>query len=214
MNVQRDAQGGITVANMNPASETIGKQFEDLQKMEEVANASRLAKYQASLLRQKINDIGTSGPLTEHLGELAALAKQLNVPDKTLAAFNLQPASIQEANAVALGLLGESLRATFPNRITNTDISTFKPSSPGVNLLSDATNYLLDKIVLPKNQRDIERYGFATTLPQNDPQKFKSELYKWDQDHSYESYVKSEQSAGPKRLIFNPQTQTLEPAKP
>ncbi len=197
-NVQVDAQGGVTIANTNPSSETIGKNFEELNKMGDTADAARQQLYQAKLLKQTLNSIGTSGPATDTLGALGAMARQAGVPKETLDAINIPPApTIEQAKAIQLELLGATLRATFPGRITNTDITTMKPSMPGINLLNEASNYLIDNIITPKAQRDIERYGAATTLPQNDTQAFKKQLFDWDQAHPYENYVASNQAGPP-----------------
>lgn len=189
-NVHVDKLGGVTIENTNPSSETIGKNFEELNKMGDTADAARQTLYQASLLKDRLNAIGTSGPATESLGELSALARQSGVPKAALDAIHIPDApTVQQANALSLELLGTILRQTFPQRVTNTDITTFKPSNPNVNMLNEASNFLIDKIVVPKSKRDIERYGAATTLPQNDTQSFKKGLFDWDQAHPYEGYV-------------------------
>lgn len=201
------APGGGTAISGAPSNDTT-KGFNDaLGKLGDEANAARRGLYEAGLLKQKLHAIGTSGPLTEKLGDIAALGTQLGVPADTLKRFSLPDgATVQQANALALGLLGEVLKAQFPNRITNTDIAVFKPSASNPNLLQEATDFLIDKSVVPKFKRDIARYGSAVDadMPQT-PQHLQRHLNKWDNENPYENFAASKP-----RLNWNPTTNKLE----
>jgi hypothetical protein len=196
--IKRSSNGSVTIENTNAAPETIGHNFETLTEMGKQADASRAEIFQAKLLKDRLQAIGTSGPLTQQLGKLSALAQQAGVPKDVISGASIpQGATVEEANAIALGLLGDTVHKLFPTRVTNTDLTTYKPSNPNANILNEASNYLIDNLIVPRAQRDVARYGAATALPQNDPQAFRQKLFEWDEANPYEKFLPQTQVAAP-----------------
>lgn len=143
-------------------------------------------------LKQRLAEIGTSGPLTETLGHMGAFAQQLGVKgamDRVASMFGangtIDPAKIQEATKLQIELMGDALKSAFPQRITNADITVYKPAIPGPNMLNDAANYMIDNTMLPRAQRDIARFRGVMDLPTKDPALvgLDPHLAKWDDEN-------------------------------
>lgn len=198
--------GGTVITGAPPTASTteFNKAIADLGTK---ADAARAEKWTAGLLQQKLKAIGTSGPLTESLGALSSLAQQAGVPPETLAKMKLPAgANVEAANTLALGLLGNALHAQFPQRITNTDITLFRPSSPNANMLNEATDFLINHKINPQADREIQRYGAAVNadLPQQTPMHLQRFLNQWDNDNPYDKFAPT--APPPKRGTYNPAT--------
>jgi hypothetical protein len=181
----------VEVGNVNVPPEVVHQRYEELAKLGDEANAARGGLYEAKQLQEKLNQIPTSGPLTDYLGKLSSYAQQIGVPQKDIQAAALPPgAGIEEANKLSTDLLGSVLKQQFPGRITNTDITAWKNTVPRATTLSEANNFLFDKILMPKFQRSIDRYGYASGLSASDPQltTYYKSLNDWDNAHPFDSY--------------------------
>jgi soluble lytic murein transglycosylase-like protein len=190
--VRINDDGSVEVGNVNVPPEVVHQRYGELEKAADEANASRLGLYEVENLGQKLHAIGTSGPLTEQLGQLSALAQQLGVPQETLAKINIPAApSVEEAKKLSTDLLGSILHQTLPQRITNTDITAWKGTVPQANNMMEANDFLINNIIKPKFQRSIDRYGFASSISASDPQL--STYYKamndWDNSHPFDAYA-------------------------
>jgi hypothetical protein len=186
--------GGAIVGGTAPpqATETFYKRFDELAS---AADAARTGLYQANLLQERLHQLPSTGPFAEYFGQLSALAGQMGVPQSTIDKFGLpKPGDTEAANKLSTDLLGEILRAQFPGRITNTDIQTMAPTIARATTPMAANDFLLNQIVRPKMQRDIDRYGSVAALPQQDPTlgSLASKVYEWDSkpENSFEAYAK------------------------
>jgi hypothetical protein len=190
--VRINDDGSVEVGNVNVPPEVVHQRYTELGKLADEANQARLGQYEAQNLQQKLHAIGTSGPLTEQLGQLSALAKQLGVPDETINKLNIpKAATVEEAKKLSTDLLGSILHQTFPQRITNTDITAWKGTVPQATSMLEANDFLIDKIILPKFQRSIDRYGHASSLSENDPQltSYYKAMNDWDNAHPFDAYA-------------------------
>jgi hypothetical protein len=190
--VQAEAGGGFRVMPSGPTGGQVTKTNEEFLKQKDEALAARQGLYTAGLLRDKLHAIGTSGPLTAHLSDIAAIGEQALGPDNNFVKklLGVNPADHEAATKLSQDLLGEVLKQTFPQRITNADITAWKDTVPRGTQLADAYDFLLDKVLTPKFSRTIDRYGAVADLPTKDPQltTYTTELEKWDKAHPYEGY--------------------------
>jgi hypothetical protein len=190
--------GGAMIAGTAPpqATETFYKRFDDLAKE---ADAARTGQYQANLLRAQLHQLPATGPATEFLGHMSAWAQQMGVPPDKLPKSLPAAGDVETANKLSTDLLGEVLRAQFPGRITNSDIQTMAPTIARATTPMAANDFLIDRVLGPKFQRDIDRYGHVAGLPKADPtlSSLSDRLYQWDQDpaNSYGAYAKRAQDA-------------------
>ena len=90
----------------------------------------------------------------------------------------------------------EIARAGFPQRITNNDLQFASSVKPNPSQPLAAADFLIDNTIVPRAQRDIERYGSVVNLtnPQHadyDPSlgSLKAKLYDFDQAHPLSSYT-------------------------
>jgi hypothetical protein len=223
--IRINPDGSVEVGNVNVPGETVNERYKELHTLQDEAHQARQGMFELGQLKTKLHEIGTSGPITEQLGQLSALAQQMGVPESTLKSMSLPPgAKIEEANKLSTDLLGAILHQTFPQRITNTDITAWKGTVPRANSLLEANDFLIDKIITPKFQRSIDRYGFAAGMSANDPQltNYYKGLNDWDAEHPFNAYQIADQfhpaqqgsapgaPSTPKRLRYNPDTQKLE----
>lgn len=129
-----------------------------------------VAQNQAKQLQEVLSTIPDRGPATDRLAHISAIAQQFGVPQETIAKFGLPPgANVQEAQKLSRDLLGEILKSQFPGRITNNDIKLWENTVPNTTMLPAAADYLIKQVILPKSQRDIERFGAIVDLPKTDP---------------------------------------------
>jgi hypothetical protein len=192
--VRINDDGSVEVGNINVPPEVVHQRYEALAKLADEAEAARTGQFESGLLRQKLIDIGTSGPITEQLGKLSALATQWGVPQKTIDSFNIpKAATVEQANKLSIDLLGSILHQRYPQRITNNDIVITKPSVAGANNMLEASLFMLDQVANPSFQRAIERYGHMAGISAQDPQltSYYKELDNWNNAHSFGSYAKS-----------------------
>jgi hypothetical protein len=180
--------GGGTVITGTPPNETTKDYFAELNKLGDQANAARLGLYQSQLLQQQLHAIGTSGPATDYIAHLGALAQQFGVPKDTVDKY-VNSANVQNANKLSQDLLGEVLKSTFPQRITNADITAWQNTVPRATNLSDANDFLFSNVLNPKFQRDVSRYGAAVnTDMEHTPLHLQRFLNQWDNDHPYQTF--------------------------
>ncbi len=189
--VHINADGSVEVGNVNVPPEVVHQRHQKLDLWEKEAESSRLGLYEAQNLKDKLTEIGTSGPATEWLGKLAAVAKQAGVPDDTIAKLNLpKAATVEEANKLSIDLLGSILNQRFPGRVTNNDIAVTKPAVASANNMLEAGHFMLDKIAIPTFQRSIDRFNYASGISSDDPQL--TTLYKqmneWENAHPFDAY--------------------------
>ena len=183
------APGGGSVVTGAPPNETSKDYYAELTKLGDQASAARQGQYQADLLKQQLHAIGTTGPATEYLAHLGAIAEQFGVSKDTVENY-IKSANVQNANKLSQDLLGEVLKSTFPQRITNTDITAWQNTVPRATTLQEANDFLLDNVLAPKFQRDIDRYGAAVnTDMEHTPLHLQRFLNSWDNDHPYRSFV-------------------------
>ena len=186
--------GSVQVGNVNVPPETVDRRFVEFNKDRDTADSARSALFQVDNLRQALHEIGTSGPSTETFGKLSAWAQQMGIPPDTIKRFGLPAgASVEVANKLSLDLLGEVLRKEFASgggRITNSDISTFKPTVAGPNTLGEASDYMLDQIITPQLKRSVAKFNSLADLPSVDPQL--THYYKasndWENTHPYTEF--------------------------
>jgi len=183
------APGGGAVVTGAPPTDTTKDFYSEMTKLGDSANAARQGQYQAELLKQQLHAIGTTGPATEYLAHLGAIAEQFGVSKDTVENY-IKSANVQNANKLSQDLLGEVLKSTFPQRITNTDITAWQNTVPRATTLQEANDFLLDNVLAPKFQRDIDRYGAAVnTDMEHTPLHLQRFLNQWDNEHPYKSFV-------------------------
>lgn len=156
------------------------------------AAIAREEQQKAQLLKQQLAKIGSTGTLTDFMGGLSRLGQQLGVPQEVLDKFNIpNGATIEQAGKLKTDLLGEVLKAQFPQRITNNDIKLFQNTVPGPDMRPESNAFLLDNVIMPKTQRDIDRGGAIVDLPQKDPTlgSLPRALYDFDTHKSLSSYT-------------------------
>jgi hypothetical protein len=191
-NVSIQPDGSVRVSGGSATVGQIDQTQQDFFKLKDTAATAREGLYKAQLLREQLHQIGTSGPITDTLGAFGALAQQLGVPEATVKQYlSVRPASVEAAEKLSQDLLGEVLKTTFPQRITNADIAAWKNTVPRGTMLQDAYDLLLDKTVMPKFQQAIGRYGSVAHLPATDPQlkTYTQELEKFDKANPLGSFV-------------------------
>ncbi|HEY1301433.1 MAG TPA: transglycosylase SLT domain-containing protein [Stellaceae bacterium] len=195
------AGGGMMISGAPPVQAT-SKFYDLFDKLQESASGARSAMFLADQLKQQLNALPSSGPLTDYFGDLDKIAEQFGVPVDVRQKFHLPSgATVAQANKLRIDLLGEILRKTFPGRITNTDIATMSPTVAGPTTPNAANNYLIDQIVRPQLQRDIDRYGSVVGLSRDDPNlvTLPQRLFEWDQNpaNSFEAYRKRALASAP-----------------
>jgi hypothetical protein len=191
-NVAIQPDGGVRVSGGGVTTGQIDQTQKDFLAQKDEAASAREGLYKAQLLREQLHQIGTSGPLTESLGALGALAQQVGVSEDTVKKYlSVRPASVEAAEKLSQDLLGEVLKATFPQRITNADITAWKNTVPRGSMLQDAYDLLLDKTIMPKFERAISRYGAVAALPATDPQlqTYTQKLEEFDKANPMDKFV-------------------------
>jgi hypothetical protein len=193
-NVNILANGAVQVGATTPTTGQIDKTQEDFFKLKDSAQSARQGIYETQQLRQQLHQIGMSGPATEAYAHLGAWAQSLGIltPDQVKTYIGLNPASAEAAEKMSQDLLGEVLKSTFPARITNADISNWKNTVPRGTMLQPAYDLLIDKILMPKLEQQVGRYGAVAGLAASgDPQlrTYSGTLETYDKTHPLTSFV-------------------------
>jgi hypothetical protein len=188
--------GGETVTgNPYPPADILKTRYDSYNKLADAAQGARDEGQKALLLQQKLDQLGMGGPAIPFLSSLTRFAQESGlVTPAGLAKFNLPNGATEEqANKLSIDLLGEVLKAQFPQRITNNDIVLFRKTVAGPGLMPESSKFLIDNIVMPKVQRDIDRFGAVVDLPGKDRalDTYQRTLYDWDGKHPLSSYTPS-----------------------
>lgn len=180
-----------------PPPAAVDKRYEDFHKLETTALGARDEIQQAQLLKQTLHEIGSTGPATPFLANLSRYAAQAGVPEETIKKFGLPNGATEtQAAALANALVMEIARAGFPQRITNNDLQFAQSVKPNPAQPLPAADFLIDNTILPRAQRDIERYGSVVNLtnPQHGDYEpslgsMPSKLFEFDKAHPLTSYT-------------------------
>jgi hypothetical protein len=194
------AGGGASIAGTPPpqSTETFYKRFEQLG---DAADAARSGLQLADQLQDRLRALPSTGPLAPGKGELSAALSQFGVTPQQLQSFGLPaPGATESADKLSIDLLSDILHRTFPGgRITNADIQTMMPTVARAATPMAANDYLINSVLKPRLQRDVDRYTAVVDLPQNDPTlaSLPSKLNQWDLNpqNTYASYLKRAQAA-------------------
>jgi hypothetical protein len=90
--------GSVTIGAGNATTGTIDETTKDFLKLKDESAAASDGLYKAGMMRDVLKSIGTSGPLTEQLGQLSAYAQQIGVPQDVLKRLSLPSgASVETA---------------------------------------------------------------------------------------------------------------------
>lgn len=193
--------GGETITgNPYPPADILKGRYDQYNKLSDAAGQAREEGQKAQLLQQKLDQLGMGGPGVPFLANLTRFAQEAGVTPETIAKFGLPNGATEEqANKLSIDLLGEVLKAQFPQRITNNDIVLFKKTVAGPGLMPESSKFLIDNIVMPKVQRDIDRFGSVVDLPGKDRalDTFNRALFDFDNKHPLSSYTPSLQPAKP-----------------
>lgn len=127
------------------------------------------------------------------------------MPEETIKKFGLpNGAKETEAAALANGLVMEIARAGFPQRITNNDLQFASSVKPNPNQPLAAADFLIDNTLMPRAQRDIDRYGSVVNLTNPKHPDFDaslgsmhSKLFDFDKAHPLSSYTPELQQKQP-----------------
>jgi hypothetical protein len=166
--------------------------------LSDAAGQAREEGQKAQLLQQKLDQLGMGGPAIPFVANLTRFAQEAGVSPEWLKENGLPNGATEEqANKLSIDLLGEVLKAQFPQRITNNDIMLFRKTVAGPGLMPESSKFLIDNIVMPKVQRDIDRFGAVVDLPGKDRalDGFNRTLFDFDNKHPLSSYTPSLQPA-------------------
>ena len=186
------AQGGQTMGSQYPPSDIMAGRYKTFSDMQSAASAARDELAHATLLQQKLHSLGSNGPATPYLANLSRYAEQSGVSPEILKKFGL-PNGADEATAHALanGLAMEVARASFPVRVTNSDLQFAQTIKPSTSMPLASADYLINNTILPKAQRDIDRFGEVVDLPDKEPAlgSMARKLYDFDAKRPLSSYM-------------------------
>lgn len=157
-------QGGAIESPYGPRGEIEPRQ-KILTELQTKANEARYEIQQATLLKQKMHELGSTGPATPFLANLSRYAEQVGVSPETLKEYKMPPGTTEtEAAALANSLMMEVAKANFPNRITNADLQVAKTVKPNPAMPIAAADFLIDNTIVPHAQRDVDRYQTIVPL--------------------------------------------------
>ncbi len=124
----------------------------------------------AALLRQRLDAMGANGPSAPFFAKLSRYAQSVGVPEDVLKQFNLPSGSSEEtAQKLSTDLLNVVMKQTFPQRITNADITLEKPTQPNTSQMKSTYDFLFDNVINPRVQRDIELGRHVAGMDASDP---------------------------------------------
>ncbi len=124
----------------------------------------------AALLRQRLDAMGANGPSAPFFAKLSRYAQSIGVPEDVLKQFNLPNGSSEEtAQKLSTDLLNVVMKQTFPQRITNADITLEKPTQPNTSQMKSTYDFLFDNVINPRVQRDIELGRHVAGMDASDP---------------------------------------------
>jgi Transglycosylase SLT domain len=194
--------GGGAMIGGPPPNQAIDKFYGQFEGLRTAHDSAIPAMYEADQLLQKLRALSPTGPLTQFKGQLSALASSYGISDATIQSLGLPAAgTTEEAMKLSTDLLGDILRSQFPGRITNTDIATMKNTVASGESPLAANQYMINSVLKPRLQRDIERYGAVVNLPKQDPTlaSLPNALYQWDNDpkNSFAAYAQRFQPPPP-----------------
>lgn len=196
----KQAGGETITGNPYPPADILKGRYDQYNKLSDAAGQAREEGQKAQLLQQKLDQLGMGGPAVPFLSNLTRFAQEAGIPPETLAKYGLPNGATEEqANKLSIDLLGEVLKAQFPQRITNNDIQLFRKTVAGPGLMPESSKYLIDNVIMPKVQRDIDRFGSVVDLPGKDRalDTFNRALFDFDNKHPLSSYTPSLQPAKP-----------------
>lgn len=193
--------GGETITgNPYPPADILKSRYDSYNKLSDAAQGARDEAQKAQLLQQKLDQLGMGGPAIPFVANLTRFAQEAGVPADWLASHGLPNGATEEqANKLSIDLLGEVLKAQFPQRITNNDITLFRKTVAGPGLMPESSKYLIDNVIMPKVQRDIDRFGSVVDLPGKDRalDTLQRQLFDFDNKHPLSSYTPSLQPEKP-----------------
>jgi hypothetical protein len=193
-NVQIQPNGSVQVTATQPTSDQIAKNQEEFGKLRDAAFDARNGAFEMQELRKTLNGMGAQGPATPFYSSLSSWAISLgltsNADVKKYLGFS--PANEAAAEKMSQDLLGAVLKAQFPQRITNADITTWKDTVPRGTMLRDAYDMLMDRVLMPKFENTAGRYAAVAGLPNSGDAQlrtFNQTLEAYDKAHPLTSYI-------------------------
>jgi hypothetical protein len=165
------AKAGAELARSEyPPADVLGPRQKRFETVMQSASDAHDEMQKAQLLKDQLHQLGMGGPAIPFLGNLSRWAENMGVAPETIAKYGLpNGATEQTAQKLSTDLLGEVLKAQFPQRITNNDIKLFQNTVPGPGMMPQGSDYLFDNIIVPRVQRDIGRGRAIVDLPGKDP---------------------------------------------
>jgi hypothetical protein len=184
--------GAQTIGSAYPPSDVMSARQKTFGDMQAAASGARDELAHAKLLQQTLHDLGSTGPATPFLANLSRYAEQAGVPPETISKFGLPNGATEaQAHSLANGLVMEIAKAQFPQRVTNADLMFAQTIKPSTSMPLGASDYLINNTIIPKAQRDVDRFGQIVDLPDKDPAlgSMARKLYDFDTDHPLSSYT-------------------------
>jgi hypothetical protein len=193
-NVQIQPNGSVQITATQPTGDQIAKNQEEFGKLRDAAFDARNGAFEMQELRKTLNGMGAQGPATPFYSSLSSWAISLgltsNADVKKYLGFS--PANEAAAEKMSQDLLGAVLKAQFPQRITNADITTWKDTVPRGTMLRDAYDMLMDRVLMPKFENTAGRYAAVAGLPNSGDAQlrtFNQTLEAYDKAHPLTSYI-------------------------
>jgi hypothetical protein len=197
------------------------------------AEMARKDALTAKHLRDTLDALPTSGPLTDFLGKTADLATQLGVPAEVTKVLNLPaPGEVTIADKNSNMLIAQLGHSQFPNRITNADLPFLTSQMAHADNRKEANMYVIDQAIMPSIMRDQARAAALRGQNFTNPQQVTSAVDQWNAAHPPEEFVPKPTApaavpgapspgttAAPGapaampsgRIIYNPATRKFEP---
>ena len=127
-----------------------------------------------------------SGPYGDHISSLAAVLKQAGFTDNIIKGLTgTDPSNAQELEKLRTSLGSESARADLAgSQVRVGEFQRYLASVPNATLLPKAYEYIIDKVIVPKAQQQINEYKAVENL---DPSKdnIQGALFDYRQNHPW-----------------------------
>jgi len=154
------------IANADFAKQNFNLETSALTQAMSDHNQARNTIQEASIMRNALVDPNTNkpnintGPLGPRIQQLAAIAQQAGAPPQMIRDI----ASTDPSNAALVGKLQTTIGSLMSRQELNGTIrqgewNRFMQSTPGVDMPTAASVFLLDHIIIPKAQQDINAYN-------------------------------------------------------
>jgi len=104
----------------------------------------------------------TGGPVGARVKQAVSLLKQIGAPDdvvKQISGMDPNSAAVLEKLQTVLG--SEIARAEMNGTVRQGEWQRFQQTTPGLDIPAQASVFMLDKILRPKAQTDIDAYNFV-----------------------------------------------------